>query len=362
MEEVEALIILNSLSRIGSNKICYLIEHYGSANAVLNAPLEEIATFPGFGLKTLQNWHKSLNKQDWKKNLILAERLETQLITYQDPLYPRRLLEIADYPLVLYMKGTLKPEDQNCLAVVGTRQSTIYGQEMAKQISQELAAAGFTIVSGLARGIDTAAHQGALKSGRTMAFLGSGIACLYPSENKSLAEEISQKGALMSEFSMATPPEKYHFPQRNRLVSGMTMGTIVIEAPPQSGAILTANQALNQGRPLFALPGRVDQESFKGNHTLIKEGKAKLIENVQDILKNYLDSPVAFKLQSENNVSVHLEKEEKELFDQMPTQEISIEELVNYQLWPIAKLNALLMSLVLKKVVKEYPGKIYKKK
>lgn len=360
LEELEALLILSSLPHLGSVKIRLLMQHYGSASAALQAPLVELEAFPGFGPKILQGWKMGLEEKQWKQNLILAERLQAQLIPFTSPHYPKRLLEIVDYPLVLYVQGTLLKEDQRCLAVVGTRQASIYGQEMAKQLSRELAHAGFTVVSGLARGIDAVAHQGALEKGRTIAVLGSGLACLYPSENVALAGAIRQQGALISEFAMATPPDRQNFPQRNRIVSGMTLGTILIEAPQQSGAMLTVERALNQGRPVFALPGRVDQDTFKGNHALIKEGKAELVENVQDILKNFTDCslPLVFKSVRQ---TVPLEKEEEELLRQMPTQETSIEELVTRIQWPIPKLNALLMSLVLKKIVKEYPGKIYKK-
>ncbi len=361
MEELEALLILNSLPHIGSVKIRLLMQHYGSATAALLAPLKEIATFPGFGPKILQAWQKGLEDERWKQDLVLVERLQAQLIPFTSPHYPKRLLETVDHPLVLYIQGTLLKEDQRCLAVVGTRQASFYGQEMAKQLSRELAQAGFTIVSGLARGIDTAAHQGALEKGRTLAVLGSGLACLYPSENIPLAGTIRQKGALISEFTMATPPDRQHFPQRNRIVSGMTMGTILIEAPDRSGAILTVERALSQGRPVFALPGRVDQECFKGNHKLIKEHRAELIENVEDILKHFNDCSLPLVFQPARQPSVPLEQEEIELLRHMPIQEFSTEELVTRIPWPIGKLNSLLMSLVLKKMVKEYPGKIYKK-
>jgi DNA processing protein len=337
------------------------MHHYGSAAAALQAPLEEIAAFPGFGPKVLQAWKKGLEEKEWRQNLLLAERLQTQIIPFTSPHYPKRLLEIGDYPLVLYMQGNLLREDQRCLAIVGTRQASLYGQEIAKELSLKLAQAGFTIVSGLARGIDTAAHQGALEKGRTLAVLGSGLASIYPTENTKLAQVIRQQGALISEFAMATPPDRQNFPQRNRIVSGMTLGTILIEAPQQSGAMLTVERALSQGRPVFALPGRVDQDSFKGNHALIKERKAELIENIQDILKHFDDCSLPLVFKPASKPSFSLEKEEEELLKQMPTQEISIEELTHHISWPIAKLNGLLMSLVLKKMVKEYPGKIYKK-
>jgi DNA processing protein len=361
LDELEALLILSQLPLVGSIKVRLLMQHYGSATAVLKAPLEEIASFPGFGTKILQSWKKGLEEGEWKQNLILAERLQAHLIPFTSPHYPKRLLEIGDYPLILYVQGELRKEDQRCLAVVGTRQASVYGQEIAHRLSGELTQAGFTIVSGLARGIDTAAHRGALEKGRTLAVLGSGLASLYPTENIALAGAIRQQGALISEFAMATPPDRQNFPQRNRIVSGMTMGTILIEAPQKSGAMLTVERALSQGRPAFALPGRVDQDSFRGNHALIKERKAELIENVEDILKNFEDCSLPLVFKSTKKPSFPLEKEEEELLRQMPIQEVSIEELVAHLQWPVSKLNGLLMGLVLKKIVKEYPGKIYKK-
>lgn len=361
MEELEALIILTHLPLLGPIKIRFLMRHFGSAAAALNAPLEKIEQLPSFGPKIMQSWKKGLIDQGWIKNLHLAEKLHTDIIPFYSPHYPKRLLEIADHPLLLYVQGQLLPQDQHCIAVVGTRQATLYGQDIANQLSMKLAQAGFTIVSGLARGIDKAAHEGALTAGRTLAVLGSGIAHIYPTENIELSRAIQKQGALISEFPMSTPPDRQNFPQRNRIVSGMTLGTVLIEAPPKSGAMLTAERAYTQGRPVFALPGRVDQDSFKGNHALIKEGKAQLIEGVADILKNFHDCPLPLVFKPTTQRTISLEKDEEELLQLMPTQEISVEELASLTQWSISKLNSFLMRLVLKKIVKEYPGKIYKK-
>lgn len=362
MKELEALLILNALSHLGSLKIRFLIQQYGSALAALNTPSHELANYPGFGQKILKAWDERFNENLWKKELALANQLEASLIPFTSSRYPKRLLEIADYPVVLYTQGQLLDEDRRSLSIVGTRQTTIYGLEMARAISRDLAQAGFTIVSGLARGIDTAAHQGALDKGRTIAVLGSGLARLYPQENIDLAAAIRNRGALLSEFAMEAPPNHYHFPRRNRIVSAMTMGTILIEAPLESGAMLTIENAIKQGRPVFTLPGRVDQTSFKGNHALIKGGKAHLIENAEDILKHFDDLLLIPHHSSKDQRALFfLNQEEKEFLIKMPIQEISIEELVRQIKWPIAKLNSLLMNLVLKKMVKEYPGKVYKK-
>lgn len=362
MDELEALVILNSLPHIGSVKARQLLQRYGSAIAVLKAPLEEIGAMRGFGPKTMQLWKKDLEHGRWKQNLALAERLSAHLIPYTSPQYPKRLLQIEDHPLILYIKGELLEQDARSLAVVGTRQASIYGLEAARDLSAQLAHCGFTIVSGLARGIDSSAHCGALERGRTLAVLGSGLACLYPPENASLADAIARKGALISEFPMAEPPGRHNFPRRNRIVSGMTLGTIVIEAPCKSGAMLTAELALAQRRTVFALPGRADIDSFKGNHALIKQRKAELIENAGDVLK-YFESlfPMQPGFLPVGKNSIPLESDEEELLKKLPAVEVSIEEIVRAVQWPVAKINSLLMRLTLKKVVKEYPGKIYKK-
>lgn len=362
MEEIEGLLLLTSMPLLGSIKIRLLIHHFGSALRAIQSNPKELALLPGFGPKILNCWEDFLKKTDFKKNLELVEKFSVNLISYQHVNYPKRLLELTDHPILLYVKGTYTKQDQRCLAIVGTRNTSVYGMEMAKKISRELSKAGFTIVSGLARGIDTAAHSGALESGRTLAILGSGLANIYPVENSDLAHKISEHGALISEFPMAAPPDRAHFPQRNRIVSGMTMGTILIEAPLRSGAMLTMNNALEQGRPTFALPGRADLENFKGNHHLIKTKKASLIENSEDVLEFFGD---LFQFSSVRSPSVsnhiYLEKEEVELMKNLPEEELSIEDIFQRIKLPISQLNMLLMSLVLKKVIREYPGKIYKK-
>ncbi len=361
MEELEALIVLTGMPYLGSIKIRLLVQHFGTALRAIQAPLQEIEQLPGFGPKILEYWNEYLKNQAWKNNLALIEQHHAEIITYQDPKYPKRLLELSDYPILLYIKGSFtKRDQQRSIALVGTRHASLYGIEMAKKISNELAQAGFTIVSGLARGIDTAVHQGALETGRTLAVLGSGLANIYPTENKVLAEAIMQHGAIISEFPMHTAPDRTHFPQRNRIVSGMTMATILIEAPQKSGAMLTAGKANDQGRPVFVLPGRADIENFRGNHQLIKENKGILIENSHDVI-NFFEDLIPLSKSITKNESIYLEKEEAFLMQHVTQEEFSLEEIQKRINYPIQQINVLLMSLVLKKAIKEYPGKIYRK-
>ncbi len=290
--------------------------------------------------------------------------MKIKLISWKDPSYPKRLLDIIDSPVLLYVRGEIKPKDTQALAIVGTRNPTIYGLTMSEQFSQRLAKEGFTILSGLARGIDTAAHRSALFSGRTIAVIGSGLADIYPRENSQLAEEIAQQGALISEFPMTTPPDRQNFPQRNRIVSAMSLGVLLIEAPLKSGAMITMERALLQKRQCFAIPGRIDTKDFQGNHSLIKSGKAQLVEMPEEIMDNFqnLFQGSRSSLQPSQPAQCYgFEKEELELLNQFPIEELSLEELMQKVKLPIAKLNVLLMSLMLKRAIREYPGKIYKK-
>lgn len=214
------------------------------------------------------------------------------LVTLEDPLYPVRLAEIYDPPLLLFVRGELLEEDVNCVAIVGTRRATPYGLRMAEKFGRELAARGITVVSGLASGIDAAAHRGAIEGGgRTIAVLGNGVNVVYPPENAELMDRITRHGAVVSQFPMDTKPSKGHFPYRNRIISGMSQGVLIVEAPLSSGALITARQAAEQGREVFAIPGQIGVNNSQGPHALIREG-AKLVESVDDILVE-LELPVA---------------------------------------------------------------------
>lgn len=361
MNELEALAFLSAIPLLGSVRIRLLIHHFGSAAAAAQAKISEITPLPGFGPKILESWKNWQKNSSWRENLDLVNKSGVKLIAYSSHEYPKRLLELPDFPILLYVKGDLEASDQDGIAIVGTRQASIYGLEMAEMIAKELASSGFAIVSGLARGIDTAAHRGALQKGRTLAIIGSGLSDIYPHENLALSEMIAKQGALISEFPMATPPDRQNFPQRNRIVSGLTLGTLLIEAPLRSGAMLTMERAREQKRKLFALPGRADLENFKGNHHLIKQGLAQLIESAQDIVNNFGDLFDRASQPMPKAPKLMLEKEEEHLLNQLPPEELSFDEILQKTKVPVAKLNVLLMSLVLKRAIKEFPGKSYKK-
>lgn len=360
--ELDALITLTSIPHLGSIRIRLLIHHFGSASEALAADEKEIALLPDFGNKVSQGWNTWKKNTMWQQNLELAARLGVEIIPYTSPMYPKRLLDLPDHPVILYVKGKILPEDQQSIAVIGTRQASIYGLDVADKISNDLATASFTIVSGLARGIDTAAHVGALRRGRTIAVIGSGLADIYPRENYALAEAISQRGALISEFPMATPPDRQNFPQRNRIVSGMTLGTLLVEAPVKSGAMITVERALAYKRKVFAVPGRVDGNSFQGNHYLIKTRQAELVENAQDVVNCFDDlfsrSGTQMPIKPR---AIPLSEEETNFLATLPNHEISVDEMVQITHLPVMRINILLMSLLLKKMIREFPGRIYKK-
>jgi DNA processing protein len=362
LNELEALVQLAAAPHLGSIKIRLLIHHFGSAEAALHADLQEIAQFPGFGEKIVESIRQARSGDFARREIELAERQGVHLVPYTSTEYPKSLLEIHDRPVILYVKGQIKASDRQSIAVVGTRRMSVYGGEMAEKLSRELAAEQFTVVSGLARGIDTCAHRGALRSGRTIAVIGSGLGDIYPQENSALAEQIATNGALVSEFPMMTPPDRQNFPQRNRIVSGMTLGTLLIEAPIKSGAMITMEKALAQHKKLFALPGRVDSENFRGNHQLIKSGLAQLVEEARDVTGSFtnLFSPAELKTKWAP-AKPHLEREEAQLLELLPDQELSFDQIVQLSKLPVMKVNVTLMSLMLKKVIKEFPGKIYKK-
>ena len=214
----------------------------------------------------------------------LMEQYDAHLVTMNDALYPTRLGEIYDPPLALFYRGTLTEADEYCVAIVGTRRATPYGIRMAEKFGRELGGRGITVVSGMAAGIDAAAHRGAIQAGgRTIAVLGCGVDKVYPQENADLMDAIMRHGAVMSQFAMGIKPSRGHFPYRNRIISGMTLGTLIVQAPLKSGALITAHQALEQGREVFAVPGEIGNQNSEGPHALIREG-AKLVETVDDIL------------------------------------------------------------------------------
>lgn len=275
---------------IGPILIRRIVDAAGGAEPAAAASVALLRTVEGIGTSKASSIHASMRAAPVDEQLDRCEALGVMLICRDDPAYPALLTEIPDPPPVLYVKGTFQPRDLNALAIVGSRRCSYYGREQAERFAALLAGAGFTVISGGARGIDSAAHRGALShpQGRTIAVLGSGIDVAYPPENKNLFEQIAQggRGVVVSEYPLETPPLKDNFPRRNRIVSGLSRGVLVIEADQRSGALITARQAIeDHSRPVFAVPGRIDSAMSFGPHKLIREG-AVLTANLEDILQN----------------------------------------------------------------------------
>ncbi len=288
MTDREAAVVLNLISGIGFVKFTALRNYFGSAAAAANRSFAEYCEVPGIGEMLAGkladcNWQESFDLE-----ADLADRAGVRLVTYFDENYPECLRQLFDPPLVLYVRGTLGEFPDAAVAVVGTRKTTGYGRRMAQAISTDAVNAGFTVVSGLAYGVDTVAHQAAVDAGgRTVAVLAGGLLHVHPQENLPLANAIiAHGGALISEFPMDFPVSRTGFPRRNRIVAGLARATIVVEAGLQSGALITANLALENGREVFAVPGQADNPQAAGCHQLIKNGAA-LIERFDDVLENF---------------------------------------------------------------------------
>lgn len=288
MTRTEAYLALNMLPGTGPVRVRRLLEVFGSPERILGAKAAEIMRVDGFGSELAESISRWESQVDLSAELRKIGDLGLSVLTQEDPAYPPLLREIHSPPLVLYVWGKLIDKDRNAIGVVGSRQATPYGLDAAKKMSFQMAYAGFTVISGLARGIDTAAHEGALASkGRTIAVIGAGMAKLYPPENKGLAERIATQGAVVSEFPVDYPPDKQTFPQRNRIVAGWSSGLLVVEAPVRSGSLITAQQAADMGRTVYAVPGNIDRPTSAGCNRLIQQG-AKLVMDGGDILDDLM--------------------------------------------------------------------------
>jgi DNA processing protein len=347
-----------------------LVVHFGSPEKVRSAgrsdlagvtPLrqESFAALFGEGRQQLEDLVK--------KEIDRAEEKDISIIPYDDPLYPALLKNIHDPPMVLYVKGN--PEFLNCkgLGIVGSRSATHYGKSVAEQLANSLSRQGFSIVSGLALGIDTAAHQGTLAvKGKTIAVLGCGLDIVYPPSNHNLFKHIAFAGAMVSEYPLGTKPDSFRFPARNRIISGLSLGVVVVEAANRSGSLITASHALDQGREVFAVPGRIDSVKSAGTHTLLQQG-AKLVHSINDIIEEF---PVAeFEQSVEDSEGEedkkhrfeNLSHEEAELFGFIEVYPRSFDEIVKDSGFNAQQTNELLLLLELKGLVNPLPGKSYQR-
>ena len=353
-----------------------LIKRFGTAERALGASVAELAKVNGLGFKTAERIAATRDKFDPKPELELAHKLGVYLINLDDERYPPVLKRIYDPPPVLYVKGSLTRDDNLAISIVGSRRCSLYGQEQSSRFAHFLASAGFTICSGMARGIDTAAHQGALSArGRTIAVQGCGLATIFPPENKKLFELIAESGACLSELPLKYEPLRENFPPRNRIIAGLSLGTIVIEAALRSGALITARAALDYDREVMAVPGKIDSPLSKGAHQLIKQG-ARLIESVEDVtealghigeqLTEHVGIAAANAAERAEKTlfdasQLKLSDAERKIYDCLNSEPKHVEQVIAETNLAAGVVSATLISMRLKGLIKQLPGSMFAK-
>jgi len=356
MNDTERLIVLNMVEDIGSVRTRALLREFESLEKVFSSGADEIGRVKEIGPAIGARVPQAIKEIDLKKEMGLIKKHMVKIITFLDKDYPENLKNIYDPPVVLYVKGKILPEDKLAVAIVGSRLASFYGLQTAEKLGFELASHGITVVSGLARGIDSSAHKGALKAkGRTLAILGSGLANIYPEEHIKLAEKISESGAVISEFPMRAIPDKGNFPKRNRIISGLSLGVVCVEAAEKSGALITCDCALEQGREVFAVPGKVDSMTSKGTNKLIKQG-AKLAQGVEDILEE-LDLKPFFHSSNGIGNSVKLDKNENLVYTLLSSDPKYIDDICRESGIGLNRIAGILLNLEIKKFAKQLPGK-----
>jgi DNA processing protein len=351
---------LSLISGVGPRTRMMLLERFGSPAAVLAAAPSELRAVKGIGPKMLDKIHNADHEVDVPAVIDFCRQKGIHILTESHSDYPRALREIHDPPGVLFVRGSIKPQDALAVGMVGTRHATQYGLRQAERLAGSLARAGLTIVSGLARGIDAAAHRGALAAGgRTIAVLASGVASIYPPEHAQLADEIAANGALISEAPPHAEPLSGTFPQRNRLISGMSLGVIIIEAADRSGALITARHAMEQGRDVFAVPGNVDSRTSRGCHRLIRDG-AKLVESADDVLEEL--GPLVEAATREDGQEIHhpaellLNEIEQQVLNAIEGQATPIDQIAAQSGLPMPQVLSTISVLEMRRLIRRLSG------
>jgi DNA processing protein len=360
-DELLALIRLTMVAGVGPLTSRALLAHFQSASGVLAATRAELRDVAGVGPKLADKIARARQELDAEAELALCRRMEVRILPRRDAEYPSSLENIPDPPSLLYIKGRLEPRDQLAIAMVGSRHCTLYGARTAERLAAALARTGFTVVSGLARGIDAAAHRGAIKAGgRSVAVLANGLASVYPPEHEDLARSVVEAGGLLSEMPMQQGPLAGLFTQRNRIISGLALGVVVVEATPRSGSLSTARHAIEQNREVFAVPGPVDSLSSRGCHRLIRDG-ARLVETVDDILEEL--GPLVREVQTSPSeppvrhpAELALTDAERSLLGHLDDQPTGVDDLIARTGLTAAQVMATLSVLEMKRLVHRLPG------
>ena len=359
--ELKSWLALYTVPTIGPVRFTALVKHFGSPEKVLSASERELSELPDIGAVIASNIKSKISWDKAEEQVKLAEKNQIRVITFQDEIYPEVLKSIYDPPPFLFIRGEIRKDDRYAVAIVGSRSASVYGKRITERIGRELAKNGITVVSGLARGIDSIAHLSALKEGgRTLAVFGSGLDVIYPPENEKLAEKITSSGAIISEFFLGTRPEAPNFPRRNRLISGLSLGVVIVEAGEKSGALLTASCALEQNREVFAIPGNLGSKNSEGTNALIKQG-AKLVTRVEDILEELKITRKSDKspfIPPEQDLS-HLTEAEKSIFSLISDEPHHIDKIAGLVSLGVPQVLSTLLSLELKGLVKQLSGKMF---
>jgi DNA processing protein len=362
------LLAFSAIPGIGPARLRSLVEHFGGTTGILTARGKELVSVEGIERKTassvlafLRDPRFALAQRNAASQLARLSRMGARMLTCWDPDYPATLKNVYDPPPFIFVTGELPAADVICIAIVGTRSPSAYGERVAERFAAGLAELDVLVVSGLARGIDTIAHRSVVRTGgRTLAVIGSGLDRIYPPENRRLASQITERGAVISEFPLGTAPDAVNFPRRNRIISGLSAGILVVETGVTGGAMITAASALDQNREVFAIPSPISADSVSGTNTLIKEGRAKLVEHIDDILSELVPST----LRTSRALPPPPPPGELTLFEErvlrtIPDEPLHIDAIALRADIPAHDALCHLLSLELKGLVRQIPGKLF---
>ncbi|MEW6600792.1 MAG: DNA-processing protein DprA [Nitrospirota bacterium] len=360
MSDLIYWLALNFLPEVGPVNARRLVSAFGSPEKIFQMPVDELQNVEGIG-ENRSRCIAAFNRWDAvRREIETADKKGIKLVTFHDVEYPEHLRNIHDAPMVLYVRGDLRESDKYAVAIVGSRASTDYGTQVAEKMGHRFASSGLTVVSGMARGIDTSAHKGALHAGgRTIAVLGSGIDVPYPLSNRGLKKDIESSGAVISEFPLGTPPGKENFPRRNRIISALSFGVVVVEAARGSGSLITAAYALEQGREVFAVPGNITSRNSKGTNDLIKKG-AKLVESAEEVIEEL--RPQLKGVLREDSITrerrlPEMTNDEKVLYHYLDCEPKHIDTITREKSMTTGKALSILLTLELKGVIRQTEGK-----
>jgi DNA processing protein len=355
-EDIRYWVGFSRVSGIGAARLRALLDYFGHIEEAWKAPTHDLQQ-AGLDKRSLANLLAARSNLDLEAEMDRLARAQIQILTWDDTDYPPNLRQIFNAPPVLYVRGSLETRDEWAVAVVGTRRASVYGKEAARMIATGLARAGVTVVSGLARGIDTIAHRAALEAGgRTLAVLGSGLDIIYPYENKQLADQVVDRGALVSEYALGTRPEARNFPPRNRIISGLTLGTVVVEAGRSSGALITADFAAEQGRDVFSVPGTIFARGSQGTNNLIQQG-AKVVCDISDVLEELNLTMISEQAQARAIIPDN--ETEAALLEHLSAEPVHVDALGRAVDLPIAEVTSTLALMELKGQVRQVGGMNY---